>query len=86
MVGNRIQQFNHILSHEQLLAERIEPFNFMAALIRGSRASPHTLREVARNHRRDQKGKQRHPILSLGNGESSYRRKEEEVERQRGDE
>ena len=74
MTRNRIEQFDHVLGHEKLLAERIKPLNVTSTFVRFLRLTSHALGQIARYYCSDEKRKQRQPVLRIGNRELPDRR------------
>ena len=81
---NAIQQLDDVAGFQQALAEGVQFFDFAAA--RGSilRLLASARRQVASQHRHNEKGEKGNPVLRIGDGEPADRRQEVVVEREHG--
>ncbi len=79
LAGDDIQQLEHIVRGEQLLAKSVELLQFAAMGVGIFGLAPRALGELAGDDCGDQKGEERDPILGIGDGERAVRREEEEV-------
>ncbi len=77
--GDDIQQLEHVFAEPQLLTERIESLDFAPALVCICGATACAFRELAGHYRGNQEGKERYPVLRIGNRKSEQRRQKEIV-------
>ncbi len=83
--GNCIDQAEHVVRGQHLLAEGVELLQFAAAAVGVVGLPPRTFGELAGNDGSEQKGEERNPVLRIGDGEGANRRQEKEVVGQGGD-
>src|SRR5438094_487705 len=80
IVENGIHQLDHVAFPQQVPAEAVQPLHFAPALMRFVGLLADARREPAPGNRGNQKRKQRHPILRVGNRERSHGRQKVIVE------
>ena len=84
VIGDGIEELNHVTGDEHALAEGVKAFNFTAALLGGVGFVAGASGQAASDERGGEEGEEGHPVLGIRDGEGANGRQEKVIEGEHG--